>query len=266
MIKLVKKLYRYLEKLTFALFKIRQHVSYTLAFSELRHPEHKIREVAHSIDKSLAMKNPDPSRGKKARNRLDNLCNAFDGISQENQLLIKRIKSPLRSDGFDADLELPTIRRFLNAEIDMKIIERSINKANKYPKSCSREAVKVFLVENNKNLASDCFSGFSCIEGNYHLSIIVVDLTAYDSRAEIFAPYIDGAIFATGYCESLWEDGIGSCMLNWSSQKKQDELTLRSLLNLKKYELIVMGIVLGHPEFVPFHAPRKKVEEILTVL
>ncbi|MBQ4799515.1 hypothetical protein J8L73_10310 [Pseudoalteromonas sp. MMG006] len=258
-----KSIYRYFDKLSFFIYKLRQHILYSGSVVDLRDKNHKIREVAHSIDKSMTMKNSDPNRGERAKKNLKALCDKTEILAAENHLLIKRLSSMPETFGFDSQMELPTVRRFLNLDVETNKIESSVVCANKYPKSCSRESIKIYLARKDKSAVASCFSGFSCIEGPYEIAVVVVDLTAYDARSEVFAPYIDGSIFATGFCRSLWEKGIGSCMLNWSSQTKESEDKLRRKLNLAKNDLIIMGVVFGYPEFIPFHAPRKKVEDLI---
>jgi hypothetical protein len=265
-INFLKAVKRYFDRVQFFAFKLRHHLKYSLAFSNRRTRDHRLREIAHSVDKAQKLNTYDPKRIASRFEQIKCILSETQDISDENQRFLRHLGLiPFENaPTVNTDSGLPSIRHFSQQSVDPIEIEHSIEVASLYPKSCSRESVRLVQFAESKKEASSCFSGMTAFEfGEYELFAVVVDLTAYDQRAEVFAPYVDGAILSTAFCEALWHRGIGSCMLNWSSQSKNQERRLRILAGLSETDLVIMGIVVGHPVFVPFHAPRKHPTKLL---
>ncbi|MFG6511438.1 MULTISPECIES: hypothetical protein [unclassified Sulfitobacter] len=263
----LKAMKGYIERVAFVFFKLRQTIRYSLSISNQRNSEHKLREIAHSIDKAQKLPDFDERRVSSRIEAINAILVSNPTLSDHNRVFLKRL-GLIPTEGppaFQTAIGLPSIRHFSNQEVPSEVVESSVLLANLYPKSCSRESVRIVHFEKTKREAAGCFSGLTAFgEGNYELFAVVGDLSAYDQRSEIFAPYIDGAIFATAMCDALWRSGIGTCMLNWSSQSKAQERRLRNLAKLGDTDIVVMGIAAGHPAEVPFHAPRKSLAQTLT--
>tara|TARA_B110000879_G_scaffold101683_1_gene137629 strand:+ start:335 stop:1147 length:813 start_codon:yes stop_codon:yes gene_type:complete len=266
---ILRALKNYINRFKFVAFKMRHHLKYSLSLSNLRSSEFKLREIAHSIDKAQKLATYDKKRVAARIQTMNSILSKTPNLSKENQTFFQQL-GLIRNDNFSAvhlSIGLPSIRHFSKESIDTTAIKNSINEAAHYPISCSRQSISLIQFSGVKQDAAGCFSGFTAFEvDNYELFIVVADLTAFDQRSEIFAPYIDGTIFATAFCDALWRREIGSCMLNWSSQSISQEKNLRKLARLSETDLIVMGIVVGHPTYIPFHATRKHSNQFLKVI
>ena len=64
--------------------------------------------------------------------------------------------------------------------------------------------------------------------------------------------------FSSSLARVLWDSGVSTCMLNWTSQSKSNEKKLREYLGLGKYQEIIMGMIVGFSSTNYSHAPRKK--------
>jgi hypothetical protein len=266
---LSKTIVRYLERLWFIGFKLRPHLVYSLALSNRRCHDYKIREIAHAVDKAQKLNTYDPKRVASRAQAINTLISKQASIAPENQRLLDNLGFGIEQGRYaiEFNIGLPSIRHFSEQAVASTAIESSVSEARLYPQSCSRMSMRLVRFIDCKEEASSCFSGMTAFElGAYDLFAVVADITAYDQRAEIFAPYIDGTIFATAFCEALWRREIGSCMLNWSSQSISKERRLRDLAKLSDTDIVIMGIIVGHPSFVPFHAPRKTTDVLLTAV
>lgn len=78
--------------------------------------------------------------------------------------------------------------------------------------------------------------------------------------------FIDGGLFAMSVLYSLHAKGLATCPLNWSADEDQD-MRLRSVIDIKPAENVIMMIAVGHypPHLNVAKSTRKNVSEIFTV-
>ncbi|MFV0469671.1 MAG: nitroreductase family protein [Dysgonomonas sp.] len=163
-----------------------------------------------------------------------------------------------------------SIRDFSSDDVDVKLIEKAIDIAQKYPSVCNRQGARVYLIKN-KSLVQEHLNyqngnrGFKeCIN---KLIIVTVDLSVFENANERNQAYIDGGIYLMGLLLSLHSQGLGSVTLNWSTFKNQDKL-YRSYSSISDSEVIISFIGVGNIKDVTKvpKSERKKYLDILTVI
>ena len=250
----LKFIYRYISRVHNVFDKVFKILVYSLKFKNSRNLRDKYKEIVHSIDKANRVRNFDPKRIRKRFKELEYLL-PHKPKEQYLQFSLNTY-SDYNIDG------IPTIRNYSKKKYSKKVLMEIIEIANKYPKSCARDAS--FVIRISANQARFYFSGMTCFSGiqNCDVLVVVVDQTAYDQKNEMFAPFIDASIFATAIVNEAWKLELGTCMLNWTGQSREKEKQLRKILNLKKNHLIIMGICIGSPEIIYHHSPKKPIDEL----
>ena len=180
----MKTIYRYVERILFIFYKLRLSLGYSASIKNIRTPREKVREILHAIDKASSLEHFDKNRIKKRYDQIQDL-GGIKSEWEENISLLRKIEG----ESIFEDVNIPSIRKFSKGIVEESVIKNAIIHANKCPKSCSRDSVKVYEV-SDKNELVNCFSGYTCFENDEDtkLLVIVVKLDSYDQRAEFFAP------------------------------------------------------------------------------
>jgi nitroreductase len=140
-----------------------------------------------------------------------------------------------------------SIRNFSDENISIEILKKVVLLAQKYPSVCNRQSGRIYIFENDAKGKEV----LACQSGNMgfghtanKIAIITSDLSTFLSVGERNQSWIDGGLFAMYFILSLHAYGIGSCCLNWSVEKEQDQ-KLRQVADIKENENIIMLIAIG---------------------
>jgi len=160
-----------------------------------------------------------------------------------------------------------SIRNFIEQPISPDLIREAVAIAQKSPSVCNRQSSRVHVFENDatgKKLlqVQDGNKGFGHTANK--IFVITSDLSTFLAIGERNQCWIDGSLFAMTFIYALHSMGIGTCCLNWS-KKKEDDQALRQIAKLAEQENIIMLIAAGYPPdnfFVPW-SYRVPVNEIL---
>jgi nitroreductase len=175
----------------------------------------------------------------------------------------------------DANLDLKpffesrrSIRDFSNEVVSTDLIEQAVKMAMHTPTVCNRQAIKTyaFTEKKSRELVLSCQSGNAGFGHQSQAALIVtVDRACFFTAGERNQCWIDGGLFSMSIVYALHSLGLGSCCLNWSVTKKQDK-HLRSKVDIKDSEAVIMMIAVGHlkPKFKVAKSSRKSIDNYLS--
>jgi nitroreductase len=178
----------------------------------------------------------------------------------------KQIWNDGRKDLRDFFASRYSVRQFASNSVSMQVIREAIRMAQKTPSVCNRQAGRVYVFDNNETGKEI----LACQNGNRGFGqqadkvlIITIELGAFLSVGERNQCWIDGGLYAMSLIYALHSLGLGTCCLNWSVEKDQDE-KLRRVADIRTSENIVMLLAVGHlPErFEVAHSQREDVCDV----
>ena len=197
---------------------------------------------------------------------------AKEKISQYELLQNEGVKfTPLEgSASYNADIsftqlvELIKFRRsnryFKEELINDEIINNLKELMNWAANSCNKQAVECF-VTNDPVHASKCLK---CCAGGTGFSKFIpsfwcftANVRGYVWPSELYLPAIDVSLGAQNLFLGATTLGISGTILSWAQHTKQDDDTLRELLNIPCDHTIVFCAVLGYAEY-EYSTPARK--------
>ena len=160
-----------------------------------------------------------------------------------------------------------SVRQFGSEPVERSDIEWAVRMAQRSPSVCNRQTGRVHVFENDQlgSKVLDCQTGNRGFGHQANKVIVVtVDLRRFLSIGERNQCWVDGGLFAMSLVWALHSRGIGTCFLNWSAEKEQDE-RLRSVANIQDWENVITLMAVGSlPEqFSVASSPRRNLKDIL---
>lgn len=155
-------------------------------------------------------------------------------------------------------------------KISVDKLKKCILDAMNCPSACNRQAVRVKIVTEEDAISKICdiqggARGFGTNSGA--LLIITSDVRYY-MVSERRLPMLDCGIFIMNLCYALYAEKLGSCILNGSMLKNQEE-ELNKIVEIPPYEMVAAVISVSDiPEGTVFKIAKsckKDVESIITV-
>ena len=141
-----------------------------------------------------------------------------------------------------------SLRNYDSREIPIETIFNAIEMAQTSPSSCNRQPARVHIY-SNQNKINEILALQNGNRGFGHLSnkllIITVDLSGYKTHKERTMFWVDGGIYLLNLIYSLQYHEIGSCILNWGVDKK-DDTKLRNISNIPNNESIIALVTCGY--------------------
>lgn len=141
-----------------------------------------------------------------------------------------------------------SVRDYDNREVDINLIRKAIDIAQKSPSVCNRQGWHTILVTNQKviNLFKEIHNGFARSD-QYLGSLLIVcfSKSSFDYPLERHQGYTDGGLFSMSIMYALTHLGLASCPLN-ANLSKVAEKKLRSAISLSNEYGLVMFIAVGH--------------------
>jgi len=164
-----------------------------------------------------------------------------------------------------------SVRNYLSKPVPREIIERCAEAARLAPSACNSQPWKFIVVDEpdkKMRLADAAFSGvYSVCKFVKRAPVIVVVVTekmSYAARVGAFLKKVQYSLIDIGIaCEHFAlqaaEEGIGTCMIGWFSERK-----VKKVLGLPKSASVDLLISMGYPETNELREKiRKPLEEIL---
>lgn len=193
-------------------------------------------------------------------------CNKMGGVRKVTR---NDIWLHAKKDLSDFFASRHSIRDFTTEEVDMELIERAVEMAQKSPSVCNRQSTRLYVVsrEGDRNAILSLQNGNRGFGDRASKVLIVAsDLQNFASVGERNQCWIDGGMYAMSLVYALHSLGLGTCCLNWSVEREVDQ-QLRKAAGIRGSEAILMMIAVGHmpDEFLVAQSPRKKAREVMTV-
>ena len=162
-----------------------------------------------------------------------------------------------------------SVRSFVPGRRPDAEIKQAVLAAREVPSSCNRQTCHVhaytdpaLLTRVRKLQAGNRTFGHQ-LSG---ILVVTSDLGSWETIGERYQPWIDGGLFAMTLAYALHAQGLGTCMLNWSVDRKQDR-KLRKLMGLDDSRLVIVLIGIGWmpEEFSVCASQRLRVSDILSL-
>jgi nitroreductase len=161
-----------------------------------------------------------------------------------------------------------SIRDFSASPVLKVDIEKAIMMAINTPTVCNRQAVKAHIFSTPATVSAvlNCQSGNGGFGNRVKtVAVMTVDRQCFFTAGERNQCWIDGGLFSMSFIYALHSLGLGSCCLNWSATKRQDQ-KLRQVIAIEDSEAVIMMVAIGHLKntFKVAKSARKPAEEFLT--
>lgn len=160
-----------------------------------------------------------------------------------------------------------SVRHYAERPVDRAQIERAVRAAQQTPSSCNRQTCRVYVFTEKADIArvlafQQGNRGFGDQLGG--LAVVTSDLAHWNAVGERYQGWIDGGMFAMTLTLGLHAEGLGACMLNWSTTEDVDR-AMRSFVGIPDNELVITMLGFGHmPErFRVPRSQRKPLDEVL---
>jgi len=146
-------------------------------------------------------------------------------------------------------------RKYLPKPVDRDVIDRCVETARLAPSACNSQPWRFIIVDTpdkKDELANAAFSGLysmcTFVKKAPVIIVVITEKSSYAARVGSFLKNIQYSLIDIGIaCEHFVlqaaEEGVGTCMIGWFSEKK-----VKKCLNLPKSTKIDMMISMGYPE------------------
>ena len=253
----------------------------------------QLRKYAHIIDKGLQRCDSEAGHSKEFYNlALDALSKitsslilndpsvlwAKEKLKQYEELQMQPSCHPVQiPNGVQRDAcpiiinaikERRSIRIYSKTLIPDELVHRIAEGASWAPSSCNRQATKIFATID-PNSAKKCMATCSGATGfsDFIPCFITfgVDMRSYILPQEHYLPVIDAALGAQNCCLIAHSFGLSLTFLNWTHQTRDDDLNLRSILNIPAHYQIVLNGTIGYPKVLSEVPARKDISQVLSL-
>ncbi len=208
-------------------------------------------------------------------NRLKNFLESHESFKcSDNSKQLKFRSKEFFSNDFSSFAELAlmrhSVRNYIEKTIPDSVFERVVEIANAAPSSCNRQPSRIHVIKNKDQIGKVLSLQGGCRGfGEYVSSVIIVtsELSCFFDFQERSQSYINSGFFGMNLIYALREEGIGSCILNWSNTRKKDKLMRDLVPTIKDSEQICYLISCGYTpdEFSVALSKRKPGFELLSI-
>ncbi len=163
-----------------------------------------------------------------------------------------------------------SIRKYLPKTVSRETIDKCIEAARLAPSACNSQPWTFIIVDNpdkTSELANAAFSGIysmcTFVKKAPVIIVVITEQSSYAARVGSFLKNIQYSLIDIGIaCEHFVlqaaEEGVGTCMIGWFSEKK-----VKKFLKLPKSAKIDMLISMGYPDDEEMREKnRKPIEEV----
>ncbi|WP_118138330.1 nitroreductase family protein [Oceanicella sp. SM1341] len=140
-----------------------------------------------------------------------------------------------------------SVRSFAPGEVPEAVIRRAVAAAQHAPSSCNRQTCRA-LVWTDPGMVSRVRRHQSGNRTFGHelagIAVVASDLRHWEHSGEHAQARVDGGLFAMSLLHGLHAEGLGTCMLNWSVDRRTDA-ALRAEIGLGDQHLVIVLIGFG---------------------
>ncbi|WP_340121881.1 nitroreductase family protein [Methylobacter svalbardensis] len=160
-----------------------------------------------------------------------------------------------------------SVRDFTGDKIPFDTIQNVIELAKNAPSVCNRQPVKVYYIDDKKNI-DNIFAIQKGLKGHSdevsQLLVVVSDRNYFYSVGERNQLYIDGGIFLMNLLYALHYYKVAACPAHWGLNNDSDK-KVNNLLNMSDSEKVICLVAVGIPQdkFKTALSLRRSTDEIL---
>jgi nitroreductase len=155
-------------------------------------------------------------------------------------------------------------RSFTNEVIDDGIWTEIVEIASDAPSGCCRQTARYYIESSQEkiSLLIKNIAGATGFSGNIpYLICLTADIRAYDIKDK-FLPYIDASLSVENFLLACTINNISSVCLNMQHASLAEQKNVKVILNIPKYEKIILFIAAGKPNVLPAKPARINVKWI----
>ncbi len=176
-----------------------------------------------------------------------------------------------KNEGYKSFLELVnsrhSTREYLDDRINEADIDYAIEAAIKAPSACNRQMSKVYYIQNEESIeeVKQRLVGLRNFgEGYINIFVLTFDVAMLSFDGERNQGYFNSGLFAMNLVNAFHEIGIGSCLLQWANDYK-DEDEIKKIIEIPPQEKIAVVMAAGYytPMSISPKSNRLKINEVL---
>ena len=158
-----------------------------------------------------------------------------------------------------------SVRHFEGKIVNEEIIKKAYEIAKMSPSACNRQSFQYYFY--NEPTVVKKLSQIPGGVAGYEIPAVIVlvgNYNGYFDERDINAPIIDASLSAMSFLFALETLGLGSVCINWPNLPDREK-KIRKVLNLEKYEFVIMMIGVGYPDSngkIPFSQKRSSDEVV----
>lgn len=159
-----------------------------------------------------------------------------------------RFNSSTGSEFENLCIKRHSVRYFSKEKVDLSLIVKAVEIAQRTPSVCNRQGWHVFCITNNHVLSifRKIHKGFAIEDQNLTtLLLVCFTKSTFSFPEERNQGFVDGGLFSMSLLYALTDLGFATCPLN-SNISYDSEKKLRQAMNLSKEYGLVMFIAVGH--------------------
>lgn len=245
-----------------------------------------MRKFGHILDKALHRKDAKPGHSKEVyedlKNLLESLSHTCYSEDPTYKWAVERIvkyeqlqHAPERFEPFRAECpevnisydELLTLikqrrtcREFKPESISPEEVKKLVEVVNWAASSCNKQPIHLFYTTDQdkaKEAIRCCKGGTAFGDEIPSFWVFTANSMAYVWPSEMYLPTLDVSLGAQNLFLAAHTLGISGCILSWAQKSKEEEFTLRKLLDIPEEYVICFCAVLGKPKKT-FCTPARK--------
>ncbi|MGN6435058.1 MAG: nitroreductase family protein [Agriterribacter sp.] len=163
-----------------------------------------------------------------------------------------------------------SVRNFIDKEVEVDLIVRAIEIAQKSPSSCNRQPNRVYIVQDKEHMKWI----LETQRGNRGFGQMINKVIVLSSELGVFGmaekneAYLNSGLFAMGLLYGLHYYKIGALPLAYICFSEKDDQKLRRICNIPNSEVVTLIIGCGYPppELSIASSPRYNPREIVSVV
>ncbi len=196
--------------------------------------------------------NRDREESKQILEELDALSNIPWGSENHggrfvSKDFLEKGKIPSPEDFFESR---KSIREYALKAITQEDWDRVFALANWAPSSCNRQMWRTYYTDDPKVIrkALELQNGNAGFADKIpNLVVIAQDLRGLLYDRERNQQWVNGGIYLMALIYAMHSVGIGSCILNWSATREQDD-ALREMFNIRPEDTVITMLACGYPD------------------
>ena len=162
-----------------------------------------------------------------------------------------------------------SVREFSGKPVSIECIINAVRAVRYTPSVCNRQTcnVNLYTVKDDILRILSHQNGNDTFRDEVNTLLVVSSHLSYFNRiGEKNQAYIDGGLFAMNLVLALHAQGLGTCMLNWSRDRRYDK-QLKKLLGFQRHRVIIMMIAVGSlkEDYRVAASVKRSVDELLDI-